>query len=169
MGGRRLLTPRGIRPSQGVVKEAIYNVLAAELEGAVVIDLCAGSGALGIEAASRGAREVTFVEADPRVAGVLKRNLAAVGLLDGSRVHVGDACRWAELHPGEVARAGLVLVDPPYNDSMLAELLVQLDRLATGTVVVEWSGRGELPVLERLVVRRDRAYGATRLTILTPR
>lgn len=163
------MTPRGIRPSQGVVKEAVYNVLAGKLEGAVVIDLCAGSGALGIEAASRGAREVTFVEADPRVAGVLKRNLAALDLLKGSRVHVGDACRWVELHPAEVAAAGLVLADPPYNDPMLAELLVRLDQLVTGTVVVEWSGRGELPSLERLVIRRDRAYGATRLTILTPR
>lgn len=135
----------------------------------MVIDLCAGSGALGIEAASRGAREVTFVEADPRVAGVLKRNLAALNLLEASRVHIGDACRWVELHPGEVARAGLVLADPPYNDPMLADLLAHLDRLVTGTVVLEWSGRGELPPLERLVIRRDRAYGATRLTILTPR
>ncbi len=168
LGGRRLLTPKGIRPSQGIVKEAIYNVLAAELEGVVVIDLFAGSGALGIEALSRGAGQALFVESDPKVAGVLRRNLAAVGLGARSRVHIGDACRWVELHPAEVSAARLILLDPPYNDPVLAEVLSQLDPVAKGTVVVEWSGRGELPPLERLAVRRDRAYGATRLTIFTP-
>lgn len=169
MGGRRLLTPRGIRPSQGIVKEAVYNVLAAELEGAGVIDLFAGSGALGIEALSRGAREAIFIESDPRVADVLRRNLAAVGLVSRSRVHIADASRWVDLHSTEVAAADLVLLDPPYNDPVLGEVLSLLDRVVTGTVVAEWSGRGELPALERLAVRRDRSYGATRLTILTPR
>ncbi|MDQ6691939.1 MAG: 16S rRNA (guanine(966)-N(2))-methyltransferase RsmD [Candidatus Dormibacteraeota bacterium] len=169
LGGRRLLTPRGIRPSQGIVKEAVYNVLAAEIEGAGVIDLFAGSGALGIEALSRGARQVTFVEADPKVAGVLRRNLAALGLVERSRVHIGDAVRWVDLHPAEVAAADLVLLDPPYNDAVLGEVLALIDRTASGTVVAEWSGRGALPELERLAIRRDRSYGATRLTILTPR
>ena len=170
LGGRRLTTPRGVRPSQGIVKEAIFNVLAAELEGRRVIDLFAGSGALGIEALSRGAERATFVESDPRVVAVLKRNLAALGLDGRARVVTGDAARWAELHPAEVGEADLVLLDPPYGDAgLLAEVLAGLDLAARGTVVVEWAGKVQLPKLERLHVRRDRTYGATRLTILSPR
>ncbi|TMC10558.1 MAG: 16S rRNA (guanine(966)-N(2))-methyltransferase RsmD [Chloroflexi bacterium] len=170
LGGRRLSTPKGIRPSQGVVKEAIFNVLAAEVEGARVLDLFAGSGALGIEALSRGAAQATFVESEPRVVAVLKRNLAGLGLDGRARVVIADAARWSELHPTEVGKADLVLLDPPYGDAgLLAEVLAALDRSAAGTVVLEWSGKGPLPDLERLEVHRDRGYGATRLTILSPR
>jgi len=169
LGGRRLLTPKGVRPSQGVVKEAVFNVLAAQLEGTRVIDLFAGSGALGIEALSRGAVAATFVESDHRVIAVLKRNLAELGLLDRARVHQADATRWVELHPAEVGKADIVFADPPYRDPLLAELLAALDAAATGTVVLEWAAREQLPSLERLEVRRDRAYGSSRLTILAPR
>jgi 16S rRNA (guanine966-N2)-methyltransferase len=169
LGGRRLLTPKGVRPSQGVVKEAVFNVLAAELEGTRVIDLCAGSGALGIEALSRGAVHATFVENDYRVIAVLKRNLADLGLLSRASVHQAEASRWVELHPAEVGKADIVFLDPPYRDPILAELLLALDRTARGRVVVEWSGREALPELAHLEVRRDKGYGATRLTILTPR
>ena len=169
LGGRRLLTPKGVRPSQGVVKEAIFNVLAAQLEGTRVIDLCAGSGAYGIEALSRGAVQATFVENDFRVIAVLKRNLAELGLLARASVHQAEAARWVELHPGEVGKADIVFLDPPYRDPILGEVLLALDKTAQATVVVEWSGRGPLPELARLAVRRDKAYGASRLTILTPR
>ena len=169
LGGRRLLTPKGVRPSQGVVKEAVFNVLAAELEGTRVIDLCAGSGALGIEALSRGAVHATFVENDYRVIAVLKRNLAELGLLAAASVHQAEAARWVELHPGEVGKADIVFLDPPYRDPILAELLLALDKAARSKVVLEWSGRDALPELARLEIVRDKAYGATRLTILTPR
>jgi 16S rRNA (guanine966-N2)-methyltransferase len=169
LGGRRLLTPKGVRPSRGVVKEAVFNVLAAELEGTRVIDLFAGSGALGIEALSRGAVHATFVENDYRVIAVLKRNLAELGLLPVVAVHQAEAARWVELHPGEVGKADIVFLDPPYRDPILGEVLRALDKAAQGTVVVEWSGRETLPELARLEVRRDKGYGATRLTILTPR
>ena len=169
LGGRRILTPKGIRPSQGVVKEAIFNVLAASLEGARVIDLFAGSGALGIEALSRGAAHATFVEKDHRVAGTLKRNLAELGLLAGNAVVQADAARWVELHPAEVGKAEIVLADPPYGDPVLEPLLLALDEAVQGLVVLEWSGKGRLPELRRLEVRRDKSYGATRLTILAPR
>ena len=169
LGGRRLQTPKGIRPSQGVLKEAVFNVLAAEVVGARVVDLFAGSGALGIEALSRGAESAVFVESDPRVVAVLKRNLGDLGLFDRARVVTGDATRWVEVHPAEVARAGIILADPPYRDPVLPALLAALDASAQGLVALEWSGREPLPELARLEVRRDRAYGASRLTILAPR
>ena len=167
--GRRLLTPKGIRPSQGVVKEAIFNILAQRVIGARVIDLFAGSGALGIEALSRGAAEATFVELEGPALGTLKRNLEAVGVLDRAQLVHSSVARWLQLHEREVGEAELIMLDPPYDDPVLAPTLAALDRLATGTVVLEWSGRGPLPEFERLEVRRDKAYGATRLTILTPR
>ena len=169
LGGRRLLTPKGVRPSQGVVKEAVFNVLAAQVEGTRVIDLFAGSGALGIEALSRGAVSATFVESDHRVIAVLKRNLAELGLMERARVHQADATRWVELHPAEVGKADIVFADPPYRDPLLPELLAALDAAATGTVVLESAAKEQLPSLERLEVRRDRAYGSSRLTILAPR
>ena len=149
-----------------MVKEAIFNVLAAEIEGTRVIDLFAGSGALGIEALSRGAVHATFVENDYRVIAVLKRNLAALGLLPGVAVVQAEAARWVELHPAEVGRADIVFLDPPYLDPVLGEVLAALDKIATGTVVVESSAKERPPLLERLRVRRVKAYGATRLTIL---
>jgi 16S rRNA (guanine966-N2)-methyltransferase len=169
LGGRRLNTPKGIRPSQGVVKEAIFNVLAAELEGTRVIDLFAGSGALGIEALSRGAIHATFVESDYRVVAILKKNLAELGLLASNHVVQADAARWVELHPAEVGRADVILADPPYRDPIVGALVTALDQTAKGTVVLEWARGEELPELVNLEVRRDRAYGATRLTILAPR
>jgi 16S rRNA (guanine966-N2)-methyltransferase len=169
LGGRRLRTPKGVRPSQGVVKEAVFNVLAATLEGTRVIDLFAGSGALGIEALSRGAVAATFVESDHRVIAVLKRNLAELGLLGASRVVQADATRWVELHPGEVGKADIVFADPPYRDPLLVDLVAALDTAAQGLVVLEWAAGDELPALARLEVRRDRAYGSSRLTILAPR
>lgn len=169
LGGRRLLTPKGIRPSQGVVKEAVFNVLAARLEGTRVIDLFAGSGALGIEAMSRGAVAATFVESDHRVIAVLKRNLAELGLIGRARVVQADATRWVELHPEEVGKADLVFADPPYRDPLLADLVAALDAAAQGMVVLERAAKDELPALQRLEVLRDRAYGSSRLTILAPR
>jgi 16S rRNA G966 N2-methylase RsmD len=113
--------------------------------------------------------QATFIDNDHRVIAVLKRNLAELGLLPKAAVHQAEAARWVELHPGEVAKADIVFLDPPYRDPILAELLLALDKAARGRVVVEWSGRETLPDLARLEVRRDKAYGATRLTILTPR
>jgi 16S rRNA G966 N2-methylase RsmD len=103
------------------------------------------------------------------VIAVLKRNLAELGLLARAAVHQAEAARWVELHPGEVGKADIVFLDPPYRDPILGEVLLALDKAARGKVVVEWSGRAPLPELARLEVRRYKAYGASRLTILTPR
>jgi 16S rRNA G966 N2-methylase RsmD len=111
----------------------------------------------------------TFVENDYKVIAILKRNLAQLGLLSDASVHQAEAARWVELHPGEVGKTDIVFLDPPYRDPVLGEVLVALDAAARGTVVVEWSGKEKLPELANLEVRRDKAYGATRLTILTPR
>src|SRR5947207_548827 len=100
-GGRRLRSPAGrsIRPTSDRVREAVFNVLTSlgEVEGATVVDLFAGTGALGIEALSRGAAHATFVDRDPVAVATIRDNLAAVGLAGASSEVVrADVLRWLE-------------------------------------------------------------------------
>jgi len=165
--GRRLKAPKGIRPTQGMVKAAIFNLVGPGIEGAHVLDLFAGSGALGIEALSRGAAEVTFVDREPRGLAILRQNLDALELKERAHVVRGDVVRWLESSPAEVDRAGLVFLDPPYEDVVLDRALRALDRTLSGALVVaEHSRRHTLPPLSRLQVDRERRYGDTMVTVL---
>ena len=140
-GGRRLKVPRaGVRPTGDRAREALFNSLKSlvDLRGAAVLDLYAGSGALGLEALSRGAASVVFVESAPGVLPVLKENLAAVGL-PGGRVVAGSVptvVRGAPTGPVD-----LVLADPPYTTRVeevqeVLRALVSRGWLAPGAVVV---------------------------------
>src|SRR3979490_2805416 len=113
--GRRLKAPNGIRPTQGIAKEGTFNLVGPDIAGAHVLGLCAGSGALGIEALSRGAADVTFVDREPRGLAILRQNLDALELKDRAHVVRGDVVRWLESSPDAVGRAGLVFLDPPYE------------------------------------------------------
>jgi 16S rRNA (guanine966-N2)-methyltransferase len=169
-GGRRLKVPRsGVRPTGDRAREALFNSLShlLELRGAAVLDLYAGSGALGIEALSRGAGKVVFVESAPAVLPVLRENLAAIGL-PGGRVVAGSVP--TVVGGAAPNRFDLVLADPPYattEDEVLKVLrsLVQGNWLAPGAiVVVERSSREqpwEWPT--PLIGLRDRRYGEAQL------
>jgi 16S rRNA (guanine966-N2)-methyltransferase len=165
-GGRRLKVPRtGVRPTGDRAREALFNSLKTlvELRGAAVLDLYAGSGALGLEALSRGAASVVFVENSPAVLPVLRENLAAVGL-PGGRVVPGSV-------PTVVGGAApapfdLVLADPPYAvpSEEVQQVLRSLSErgwLAPDAVlVVERSSREALFEWPTpLVGLRDRRYG----------
>lgn len=170
-GGRRIAVPsRGTRPTSDRVREALFSALDADpgLDGAAVLDLCAGSGALGLEALSRGAARATFVESDRRAAGVLRRNVAAVGL-PGAHVHAAAAATvlaGPAPHPHDV-----VLVDPPYDtpDAEVAGWLAAAARgwLADGaTVVVERGARsGAFAWPDGFTAVRERRYGDTVLHV----
>jgi 16S rRNA (guanine966-N2)-methyltransferase len=165
--GRRLKAPKGIRPTQGMVKQAIFNLVGPGIEGAHVLDLFAGSGALGIEALSRGAAGVTFVDHQARGLAILRQNLDVLGLKERAHVVRGDVVRWLEASPDSVKRAGLVFLDPPYDDVVLDRALKVLDRnLDDAVVVAEHSRRHQLPSLARLKVDRERRYGDTMVTVL---
>jgi 16S rRNA (guanine966-N2)-methyltransferase len=165
-GGRRLkVPPSGVRPTGDRAREGLFNSLGTlvDLEGAAVLDLYAGSGALGLEALSRGAQTVVFVESSPKVLPVLRANLAAVGLA-GGRVLAGSV---PTVVAGPApARFDVVLADPPYATAAeevqeVLRTLVGGDWLAPGAVVVvERSSREdawEWPTpLDGL---RDRRYG----------
>jgi len=164
--GRRLKAPKGIRPTQGMVKQAIFNLVGPGIEGAEVLDLFAGSGALGIEALSRGAAGVTFVDHQARGLAILRQNLDVLGLKERARIVRGDVVRWLEATPDIVQRAGVVFLDPPYDDVVLDRALKVLDRrVKAATVVAEHSRRQEMPPLERLQVDRQRRYGDTMVTV----
>ncbi len=172
-GGRRLRAPRGsaTRPTADRVREALFSMLGA-LEGASVLDLFAGTGALGIEALSRGAAEVVFVERDRLALACLRANLSALGLgAEGGEPQVQVRARdaFAVLHQAAMDGEAydLVLLDPPYAQAdewgpRLAQALPQVLR-PEGLVVVESDRRAPLAV--GLPVRRQRRYGDTSITI----
>lgn len=142
--GRALELPPGLRtrPSSGKLREALFSALADRIHDAVVADLFAGSGALGVEALSRGARHAVFVELDSRCIRVLHQNLAHLGLgSDRARVRRADARRWLQrLEEGglpEPERASVLLLDPPYLPGEAGRLLPQLAALVeSGAVAV---------------------------------
>jgi 16S rRNA (guanine(966)-N(2))-methyltransferase RsmD len=140
-GGRRLaVPPRGTRPTTDRVREALFNVLAVRLDfdGLRVLDLYAGSGALGLEALSRGAASVVFVDSDRRAAEVIGRNIETVGL-PGATVRRGTVA--TVLAAAAPAPVDLVLADPPYDVGAdeVDQILADLGRhgwVSAGSVVV---------------------------------
>ncbi|HZT53769.1 MAG TPA: 16S rRNA (guanine(966)-N(2))-methyltransferase RsmD [Gaiellaceae bacterium] len=165
--GHRLLAPRGLatRPTSDRVRESVFD-LVGPVDGARVLDLYAGSGALGIEALSRGAASAVFVEQDPDAVRTIERNLDRLRLT-GARVVRGDALRVIAREAAAGAKYDLVLVDPPYG--MLTEIQPALARhlpmllSAEGLLVVETEARVE-PELP-LPLRTSRRYGQTRVTL----
>jgi 16S rRNA (guanine966-N2)-methyltransferase len=168
--GRRIAAPRGARtrPTGDRVREALFN-LVGPVADASVLDLYAGSGALGLEALSRGARRVVFVERDAAACRAIKGNLETLGFT-GALVLQRDALAVLSEERSAGRRHDLVLLDPPYDEwarlePRLAELLPGVVD-DSGLVVVETDARVEpsLP-LDRLTTRR---YGSARLTVFTP-
>lgn len=161
--GRRLRAPKakGVRPTADRVREAIFDVLEHldAIEGQVVVDLFAGSGALGIEALSRGASLVTLVENDRQVLAGIEANLISAGFAGDDRVRVvhADAPSWVATHPEHI---GLALIDPPYDFENWPALLENLD---TNVAVCE-SNRPIDPA-GTLVLYRVYRYGTTLVTV----
>jgi 16S rRNA (guanine966-N2)-methyltransferase len=157
-GGRRLTVPPGVttRPTADRVREATFNALGSlgVVEGAIVLDLFAGSGAMGIEALSRGAASATFVDTDPRAVAAVRANLEVTGLADRATVVRADVARF-------LAGAGhvdLAVLDPPYatDDRTWAELL---NGLHADVAVLE-SDR-EVPLPGSWGILRSRSYGGS--------
>ncbi len=166
-GGRRLRAPAGkdTRPTSDRVREALFSVLGAEVEGARVLDLFAGSGALGIEALSRGAAEATFVDASEAAMRCVRANLEALGL----RAHTrrSDAGAFLRSASARGHHYDLVFLDPPYSSAARigAELTSRLpDVLAPVATVVCESARRQ-PLSLDLPLRDERRYGDTLIRI----
>lgn len=114
--GRKLFCPKGLntRPAQDKIREAVFNILAQVVEGSIVLDLFAGTGALGIEALSRGARQCVFIERDVRALQAVQKNLKLTGLAYRGIVIKGDVLKCLPKLREMGAQFGLIFVDPPY-------------------------------------------------------
>ncbi len=146
--GRRLLAPSwtGLRPTSDRVKESLFGILTPVIAGARVLDGFAGSGALGIEALSRGAAEVLFVEADRRAVDLILANLSHCGITEGCAMIRGEFAGALARRPAQ-RRFDLALLDPPYDEADLdAVLQAAASRLAPGgTLVLEHAKRRNVP------------------------
>lgn len=171
--GRRLEVPAGlaVRPTAERLREALFSILQHQrpaLAGARFLDLFAGSGAVGLEALSRGAAQLTAVESDRSAVAALRRNIEKLGESDRARLVVGDATRL----PRATEPADLVYLDPPYL-SGLALLALQslLDRgwlRPTTLVIVELAAKEPFTAPPSFMLEEERRYGAGRIVLLRP-
>jgi 16S rRNA (guanine966-N2)-methyltransferase len=173
--GRKLITPRNhsLRPTSDRVKESIFNTLQSKIEGKVVLDLFAGTGNLGIEALSRGAKKTVFVEKGRQALRLIQRNLNLLGLKERSEIFPKDA----NLAIGILKQKGesfdLILMDPPYEKGLIQKTLTRLnsDQIfhKDSILVVEHNRRESLPrTLDGWNLIRQRRIGETVISFLTP-
>jgi 16S rRNA (guanine966-N2)-methyltransferase len=174
--GRRLLAPPGdtVRPTSDRAREALFNILshgrfAADgipFVGAAVLDAFAGTGALGLEALSRGAAEVVFIELDRDVLAILRKNIGALGETAHTRIVPGDATH----PPHAMVDCALAFLDPPYRSGLAAPALAALGAAGwlapRSLAVVEIAAREELTLPAGFILLDERIYGAARLVFL---
>jgi 16S rRNA (guanine966-N2)-methyltransferase len=162
--GRRLAAklPHNVRPTSDRVRESIFDILGSQggVDGLSVVDLFCGSGALGVEALSRGAAAATFVDLDPDALNAVRQNLTAVGLSEEPVTLVRAALPGWLKAPG-VPEFDLALCDPPYD---FVDWPALLGALAADVAVME-SG-APIPLSEGWMVTRERRYGGTLVTVV---
>lgn len=168
--GRKLKQPSGmdIRPTTDMVKESVYNIIQSRVDGSRMLDLFAGTGQMGIEALSRGAREAVFVDMSPAAVKLVKENLAITGFSDRARVVRTDSL--AYLRSGE--KFDIVFIDPPYATDLLEKALdfaTGFDILnENGIIICECRREKQLPEPSRSgYTRKEYHYGKIKLTTFT--
>ena len=169
--GRRLETPDGpaTRPTAARVKEAVFSIIQFEVEAARVLDLFAGSGQMGIEALSRGARHCVFVDSDRAGQAAIRRNLEHTGLQENARLSGTDVLSYLSTAKGPV---DIVFVDPPYQKGLIPAVLEKLAPLMRpgGAVICETAKGEELPAcVGALELHRQYAYGKTAVSVYRAR
>ena len=161
--GRPLVAPKGVatRPTSDRTREALFSMLASRIgsfEGLEVADLFAGSGALGLEALSRGAARCTFVDSDRAAIDAIRANVAALGAAADIRPGAAEHVRLA-------APVDLAFLDPPYGSGLAEEALARLP-LAPGAWVSVETGRGEIVAAAGFERDAERTHGKARITLL---
>ena len=174
--GRNFFMPQGVRPTQDKTRKAIFDIIGQDLEGMVFLDLFAGSGAVGLEAVSRGAKRVIFVENDPRCVEVLQDNLTALNiasLKEGAffyRVICADVFFTTKRFHKESERFDIIFSDPPYGRDLAKKTLKTLGAYdilsANSLIIVQHDKREILPDCEGRIFRiREKKYGDSLLSI----
>ena len=161
--GRRLIAPEGIdtRPTSEVTKEAVFSAIHFEVEGARMLDLFAGTGQMGLEALSRGAKSVTFVESGKASLAALRANILSCGFTEESKVMAMDAIGFLKLGGGEY---DVVFMDPPYNQGLAqaALPLVAAQMAPGGVILCEVDKQEEMPEeVGAFRLQKSRRYGKT--------
>ncbi len=167
--GRKLIEPEGmsIRPTTDQVKESIFNIIQFDIEGRSFLDLFAGSGQMGLEALSRGAKSATFVD-ESKAAIKLVRDNIALSRLEGARVQQGDSISFL----AGKEKFDVIFLDPPYESPLLEkalEKIVQFDKLNSGGIIVcECQNEKVLPELEEPYrFLKSYRYGKIKITVFT--
>lgn len=165
--GKRLSTLEGmdVRPTSDRVKEAIFSIIHFDIAGSTVLDLFSGSGQLGIESLSRGAKYVTFVDKSRNSVEVTKQNLMDTGLMSNARVTTMDAVDFLN---GTKSEFDIALLDPPYNKGILMEVLPLLEKKMTdnGIVLCEHETTLDLPKeIGKLTFKKLYKYGKISLSL----
>jgi 16S rRNA (guanine966-N2)-methyltransferase len=173
--GRKLVTPRdrSLRPTSDRVKESIFNILQNKLEGKVVLDLFAGTGNLGIEALSRGAKKTIFVEKGRQALRLIQRNLNQFGLKERSEIFSKDANRAIGILKEKGESFDLILMDPPYEKGLIQKTITKLNSHQIfhkdSILVIEHNRREPLPRnMNGWNLIRQRRIGETVISFLTP-
>jgi 16S rRNA (guanine966-N2)-methyltransferase len=169
-GGRRLTAPKGIRPTAGRVKSALFSSLGDAVAGGRVLDLYAGSGSLGIEALSRGAVRATFVETNRHALEAIRANLEITVLVPAAEVVASSAERFVEAG-GEGQAFDLILIDPPYETGLppgVLEGILSRGLLTEGGVVVLEISSRKLPFTAPagLAIFNEKVYGDSALVYM---
>ena len=169
--GRRLLGPKAhdLRPTSGRVKEALFSILGDRIVGASLLDLFAGTGAIGIEAMSRGAERVVFVESRPESLRLLRANLRQCALLHRAEIHTGEVLSYLQHHTLDHGAFDIIFADPPYRDDSANTLLPLLGHNAMirphTVVILEHPTASHIPLQVGVLSRaRQYRYGDTSLS-----
>lgn len=162
--GRRLIAPPGqeVRPTSAMVKEAIFSIIQFEVEGARVLDLFAGSGQMGIEALSRGARSCVLVDSAQSSLAAIKRNLEAAGLTKSAKVIGADGVGFCQGYAGEPF--DIAFLDPPYAAGLLERTLSALSPWIREGGIVFWEADRQEAFprqIEALHCKKVYRYGKT--------
>lgn len=173
--GRKLVTPRSqsLRPTSDRVKESMFNILQDDIVGKVVLDLFAGTGNLGIEALSRGAKKTIFVEKGRQALRLIQRNLTQFGLESQSEILPKDANRAIGILKQKGESFDLILMDPPYEKGLIQRTLMKLNSYPIyhkdSILVIEHDRREPLStVMDGWNLIRQRRIGDTLISFLTP-
>lgn len=139
------------------IRSSLFNILGSEIEGAVVLDAFAGSGSLGLESLSRGAKQATFVERDRVAQKIIERNIALLGVHEQAKLVKAPVASWLSTVDTQY---DIIFADPPYNNLQLSTVF-QLQKLLkpNGLMVLSYTGRGEVPTDLGVVVVDNRRYG----------
>lgn len=174
--GRRLESPRagGLRPTSDRVKEALFSILGDRTAGARFLDLCAGTGAIGIEALSRGARSATFIEPDRGSLRVLRANLEHCGMTSCATVYPSTAEAFLRRDRQTDPAYDIIFADPPYHEDSGHTLLRSVDQAGImtrdSTVILEHFSKVMIPSeVGRLIRVRQYRYGDTTLSVFAVR